>query len=603
MTVNPGFPRHTNPQSVLLALLLALPVAGLGGCLASRELNTINTLWDEAIDLEIANGLSESPLTGGAPLDPSQLRLPMYVTAVAGWIAGDVDLSLSRGMSIAAGMLTILIAAILAAVLFDAWTGVLAALLLALSPYFLSFMRIAMTEGDIFAALMTTIALLVYVIYLRRPTAVWWCTAGVILGLALGAKFFCIFLIPVFGVLSRTTYSEPTFLFSRDPHDVKRLRRLVGLGYLAVGMTLAFAVLRDTQLEVEGAATIGTVCRYAAVIAWIVVVVIWLVVIGFALNRSVIDTSLSGRFYALVGLAGLTFFALMPLHALQPAILKEIINRTITWDGATPLAIWSDHLRLYAGIISIKATIPIGIFTVLAVLNAMTSEIFEGRWRPCLFAVVFYVPLLCFLPLRQTFYLMPIYPALMILTAAMMVSFGRWAWSVGQPYGLIVLIGLLTVVGNLGIDAWQAAPNYHLYGHRMIGDRWLGAEARGYRNLIQTPSDGVESLVRWCLENAEPDAAVVSFLWEDRIINELFRRQPPSFRFVPRGVTETADAVPEQPSLLDADYVLVHINNLLGYGDRAPDRPPPELLEMGFEKVHSVRRDGLDIGWVYRRKR
>jgi len=603
VTVNPGFPRQVNPQLVLLAVVLALPIAGLGGCLAADRLGNVDTLWDEAVDLEIARGLTRAPLVGGEPLDPSQFRLPMYVTAVAGWLGADVDVSLSRGISIVAGMLTILAAALLAALLFDAWSGVLAAILLALSPYFLSFMRIAMTEGDVFAALLTTVALLVYVIYLRRPTAVWWCVSAVALGLAIASKFFCIFLIPVFGVLSRTTYSEPTFLFSRDPNDVKRLRRIIALGYLAVGMTLGFSVLRDTKLTVEGADVVHSICRYAAIVAWIIVVGIWGVVLGFAINRSVIDSSLSGRFYALVGVAGLTFFALLPVHALQPAILKEIVVRTITWDGRTPLALWSDHLRLYTGIVSIKATIPVGVFTVLAILNAMTSEVFEGRWRPCLFAVVFYIPMLCFLPLRQTFYLMPIYPALMILTAAMMVSFGRWAWGLGQPYGIAAVIILLVIVGNLGLDSRRVAPNYQIYGYEMIGDRWLGAESRGYRNLIQTPSDGVESLVRWCLNNAESDAAVVSYLWEDRIIQEVFNEHPPAFRFVSRGVTEQSDALPDMPSLLDANYVLLHINNLLGYGDREPDHPPLELLQLGFEKVHTVRRGPLEVGWVYRHKR
>ena len=165
------------------------------------------------------------------------------------------------------------------------------------------------------------------------------------------------------------------------------------------------------------------------------------------------------------------------------------------------------------------------------------------------------------------------------------------------------LIILLVIVGNLALDSRRVAPNYQVYGYEMIGDRWLGAEARGYRNLIQTPSDGVESLVRWCLDHAESDAAVVSFLWEDRIIQELFERRPPAFRFVPRGVTEQSDELPAQPSLLDADYVLLHINNILGYGDRPPDYPSPELLDMGFERVHTERRGALEIGWIYRRKR
>lgn len=602
-----GFPRHSTPATILLGFALALPVAIYAGYVISTATGGIETVWDEAVDLSIANGFRDSPLRGGEPLDPTQMRLPMMTCADAANWFGWTGIEGARFVSVLVAVVTILAAAMLAAMLFDAWSALLTAVLLSLSPYFLGFARVGMTEGDIFAACFCTIALLAYVWYLKRPTALRWVLAGVALALAIGAKLFAIFFIVAFAFLSATTYSEPSITFKRDPRDVDRLRKWLVAMWIVIGAIYLLAFVHSRPPQVEGAKWIGPLTGTLSIVGWVILLLAWIGAVVFAVSRDVIASARSVRFRHLLLFIGATFFVLMPVHMLQPELLKALVLRTIHWDHRVPLALWADHLRLYAGIILIKATIPIGIVTVLAIIQAMTSERSEGRWRPCLFVVLFYIPLLCFLPLRQTFYLMPIYPALMILTAAFAVGTARYGFSLGPGYGIFVVAAIAVGLGNLAMESRAISPDYEMYGYATVGKRWLGAESRGYRNLVQTPSDGVVSLIHWCNTSGQVHEGdrVQSYLWEDRIIRRNLPADPP-FDFIPRGVTEASDEVPPPPSIVSADFVLLHINNLLGYGDRPPDHPDMALLEKHFEKVFTVVRGRasapLEVAWVYRRK-
>lgn len=488
----------------------------------------LNILWDEAVDHDIAVGLARDPLHGEQPtLDASQTRLPMYVNAIVFRVFGRDDLPVSRGVSLFFGAVTILLCAELGQTLFSPIVGMLSGLLLAISPYFLAFGRIAMTEGDVFFACFATGAMLAFVRYLERPTRVRWVVTALLFGMALGAKLFAIYLIPVWAVMTIVQQSpESELKYSKW----QRLAGIIVLGTIFCGV-------------------------------------------------------------------------LLPVHILEPAILKEIIRRTIRWDHRMPLALWSDHLRLYAGIILIKLTVPLGILTSAALVYAGFVERNDPRWRPCILAIIFYVAGLCFLPLRQTFYLMGIYPFVIITLAAFIVQIHGLCKKMhpllASGWNILVFTMLIQLMAGL----YSAFPHLHLYGYDVVGNSWMGKESRGYRNLIQTPSDGVVELIEWCNQSplVQPDDKVVSYLWEDRIINrELSHNR--KYQFIPRGIRDESDAVPSPPDIIDAKFVLLHINNLLGYGDRPPDVPPSDLLNRDFEIAHAVRRGSMNIGWVYMHK-
>ena len=600
---------HTHLHSSLFAVrswrLIAVAAAVGGAILGGSSSAHIDTLWDELVDHDIAVGLQGDPLFGEQPtLDATQMRLPMYLNAAAFAITGRSDLALSRLVSLVCGAVTVLATAALARLLFGPLVAMLAAILLAFSPYFLSFARIGMTEGDVCVACFVVLAIWAFVRYLGRPSAGRWVLSGILLALAVGAKLFAGFLIPVFAVLAWTTRTDAAVPPASPDRDANHLRRLLTAQVGVLVVTGMLALLHRRPPGSDFFHPFVDFVKAISIVGWLMLFVLWAGTLFFVLRRRVMATGRWARLCGLVVFAGCTFFTLMPVHLLEHSIFREVVARTLRWDNRLPLALWSDHLRLYSGILLIKLTWPIGVLTVVALLYAAFREREEGRWRPVVLSFVFYVALLCFLPLRQTFYLMGIDPLIVIASAAFVVEIGRRLGRIGPWAVSVWTIAVLGMLGHLGIRVFRGFPNYHLYGVDIAGNRWLGADSLGYRNLIQTPSDGVESLIRWCNTDpsVRPGDRVVSYLWEERIIEGLL---PPDrhYVFIGRGISPFSDEAPPPPSIDGADFVLLHVNNLLGYGDRPPDRPSEPVLSSLFEPVFTVRRGPLEVAWVYGRRR
>ncbi len=571
----------------------------------------LDMLWDERVDLDIAAALRARPIRGeDAPLDASQMRLPMYVVAGATALLNlgnspPGELAVARGVSILVGAAAILVTAALARRLFDGPTSSLTALLLAASPYFLAYGRIAMTEGDVFVALCVPLACLALARWAEQPTAGRWLAVGICLGLAVGAKAHALVLVPVSAV----------YFFKQKNAS---LRSPALTAWLAVSVVVVlgafFAVWARPALAIP---------------AWLATAVCLAGLCAAARRggRSTIPLpagrpGAAGSLLGVLVVALLTCVVLMPEHLTQHGIAAELVRRALRWDQRIPLALWDDHLRLYAGIILLKATPAVGLLAAGGLLYGGFREQWDPRWRLPVLATVFYLVALCFLPLRQSFYLMGVYPLIVLTAAAIAIDLVRRAAGNGSspsaksgsgstPFKkarqIRGTVAALLLVGGplawLGVESVRAYPDYELYGYTQVGETWLGQESKGYRNLLQTNSHGVESLIRWCLEHVRPGSRVVSWLWEDSIIRRILPDDG-RFTFVGRGVSEHSDTLPPPPSLDDADYLLLHVNNLLGYGDRPPDTPPMVRVMADFEPVFVLRRVGgrLETAWVYRRR-
>jgi 4-amino-4-deoxy-L-arabinose transferase-like glycosyltransferase len=123
----------------------------------------------------------------------------MYVTALALSIARPTDyesiLSVSRSLSIAAGSVAILLTFVLARRWFGMSTALLSAAILAASPYFLGFSRLAMTEGDAFCPAAVLLVLLAFDRYRWRRDSSSIVLLALAFGIALASKFLlvCLF--------------------------------------------------------------------------------------------------------------------------------------------------------------------------------------------------------------------------------------------------------------------------------------------------------------------------------------------------------------------------------------------------------------------------
>jgi len=586
--------RATRPAANRIALFAILAAAASSSFIAWSSSESIEILWDEQVDHDIAVGLRDHPLAGRRPtLDGSQMRLPMYVNAAVFAMTGRDDLATMRAVSIAFAAFTILATGGLARALFGSLVGALSAWLVGISPYFLAYARIAMTEGDVFVACFYTLAVWAFVAFQDRPTGRRWALVAVLTGLAVGSKLHGLALLPSFMLLAVLRSRDPAPPAANpDPRQHRNLRR-----GLATGAALLVCSLLP-GIAAHGGLLAAEAARDAAFVGWILLCGAWVAILAWSVRLPAVSprriTTLAGLFV----FAGITLAVWMPVHVLNDDIPRSIARRLLRWDDRVPLAIGVDHLRLYSGIILIKATVPIGLAIVAGLLAAIARSPKDPRWRVLAACTVPFIAGLCLLPLRQTFHLMGIYPLMMIAAAACLVETGRRIARRGRSVRWAGGLLVAAMLANLGWSVARSYPHFHLAGYDLIGDHWLWAESRGYRNLIQTPSDGVVSLVRWCDENAPPGSRVVSFLWEDHIV-ERVRSDRPGYEFVPRGLRPDSDVIPDPPSLIDADYVLLHINNRLGYGDRPPDWPTDVDSPDRFAAVFTVRRAGLEVAWVF----
>ncbi|MBK8269711.1 MAG: hypothetical protein IPK83_16025 [Planctomycetes bacterium] len=109
--------------------------------------------------------------------------------------------------------------------------------------------------------------------------------------------------------------------------------------------------------------------------------------------------------------------------------------------------------------------------------------------------------------------------------------------------------------------------------------------------------------MEWCeaSERVKPGSRVVSYIWDEAIVNDMLPEEA-RFTFVPRGVsTETGDIL-SPPAIHNADFILLHLNNFVGYDERSPDLPPLDELNAKFEPVFTVKRGDMELAWVYGRK-
>jgi hypothetical protein len=337
---------------IFLPILLLAAISAFTIAFASTS--SLETCWDEAIDIEIAQGLRAHPLSGEKPaLDASQMRLPMYVNAVAFAISGSDSLRTARIVSLIVGALAVVGTGLLGRRLFDAAVGAIAAVLIALSPYFLSFTRIAMTEGDVFFACAVVWTLWAFHRYLLKPTPTTWLVAAILLGLTLGAKTFALWLFAALPILAIFERGPSTDLAGTRPE----LRRLsIALIACAAAVPIVVVIAQFSSL----AATIG----------WGVLVSIWLIAIACALMCRSLSRSRAVRLAGMFALAVTTWAALMPAHLVQAEIARCLGRRLLGWDDQAPLVLLADHLRLYGGILWIKLTIPLGVVTSFAFSSA-----------------------------------------------------------------------------------------------------------------------------------------------------------------------------------------------------------------------------------------
>lgn len=583
---------------VLVYLVLILPALSVHG-LAN----------DELIDLRVALAYLRDPWGWlvGSDGDASQARLPMYTTAVANFILGTESLKVSRLLSVLYGALAIGGAYLFCVRNLTPLKGVFAALLLAISPYYLAFTKVGMTEGDALVALTGVFLALATAELCRRPTVG---TAGLTAlagGLAVSAKVPVAVLMPAVFLAFMIMRHGRTHTPAAASTSLLLVPLLAGLAVLVAGWWYPspdniYVVDRPYRNQpvsylVLHITLVGGALALAAVGAWL-----WR-------ERPV------GRFTATVLVAAgsaLTFFVIPPVHTTNPGIIQELARMAAAGEGL-PEGLRYSALVFHFLVIGVKSGPAMGVL----LLGSCVAALWFIRKRPVLLIplsfIVASVAMYVFTGRAQTFYMIGVMPLLAILAADVLGEILRRSRYLFA--GILALVSL-----NAVADLARSWPDMHLNGYQYLGERYIAHRATlGYKGVAQTPSDGNYQVMQWALENVEPGKRVVTYLRERMRIH--FMGPRPSIRF------QVRDGFDPRVGLDEADYVLLHINATLRQFDssRVPliveqrsdvrdlggvrresihvypfDR---DELHRDFDKVYAVERAfGVEVASVWRRK-
>ena len=567
----------------------------LGAVIASYLALVLPTLdrlgieWDEQTDIAVARAYVSEPggWLIGLDADAINVRLPMASSAMIFAVLGEPSLRAARLFSVVLGVFTLVAVATFGRRELDHRKGLLAAAVLATSPYFLAYTKLAFSAGDAFVTCGLG-WLLVCLARLRRRRNVGWCAlTGVALGAALASKISATAAIPVVMItLLLPAKDEPKPAVGPPLRRRNTLTALLVAGFFAVaaGWQLGSSVGGGDYRE----AGLLFLVLHAAAVA-----VLWLGVlaVAWAERRAPLDRWHQCLF--VLALAGLTFFVLPPVHTTNPDIFRELVGVFFFGNFESPLSFALEAAFQNAAVIALKPSPVIGLGCWLAVGVAAFRVRARPELRLPLVFVVCYLLFVIRLPWAQTFYMLPAFPAMAILLADFSVElFDRRR---------AAALGLAAVAAAvLASDLWRSYPDPHLNGYQWLGARPFGGRPSiGPRSLVQLPTDGVSQALRWLDDRAGPGDTVVLFVRPLHIASAILEDAP--YRLVNGIASPTA--------IERADWVVTTLASEIrpGFGTDDPAEVfavpyDAERLRAGFSRVYGVERAfDLEVAAVWRR--
>ena len=610
------------PLSKTVIFTVILLLCGSYMIVAGSTVGMATVQWDEFTDLVIASQLSQHPL-GGHSWDGSQARLPMYVTAVAHHIAQTVNpnfelldlLPISRWFSIVMTALAIWGTFILGNRLFKATVGLLAAALFTFSPFVLHFGRAALTQGDAFTPATVVFTLIAFEQFTSKRTTFWLVCFSFCLALAIASKFFLAILIPAFItfhlMLARSKRYRTSNLLA-VPEEIDKATIVwrytflaIGTGLLAlIAVIIAFQRAEQTPETYQLLTLVARVTWAATLLG--IFLCFWFAIKSFREQQTKSDQSppfwrLDGAWFVILPLTGAIVLALFPAHIFNPSILTSLFDRFITMDGNSNLLATSfDSIKLYIGMLLFKLGLPLGIITFIALVWSVRQSNHNRKFLLITLVLLYYGLLLLVLPLQQPFWLMSIYPLIVIVLSVMLTrsltniknANLRFIWRSCVAISFIwLIIGLV-----------QVYPTFGYYGYELVGNEWLGNNSRGHRALVVVTNDGSTEAIDWLEQHVVVGSAVITYLEDPHIINYLKRTR--SFTFDLNQVQDYRDKNKLDEDLAKADFVVVRVIEDLGFP--IPVNDPTFIQQFGSEPVHQIVRGRgvyqMPVFQIYQRK-
>ena len=260
-----------------------LVLVGILTCYALLIIPTLDRLgigWDETTDFVIAQAY-QTPrgLLRGSSWDLSQTRLPMFTVALVFRLFGASNLLLARFTTVLVGGLTLLGIFIYGKDSFNPVTGLLAAGLLAINPFFLSFARLAFTESDVYLACSLSWLLVIVSHLQRKPSLGWAVLAGLFLSFAISSKATALVIIPAICasyLLSQAFPDKSTI--SSNVHDLGSVpAHFLWFLFGWVTIIMLAGIMVSRQLDAEARPGILNLLNYILVFLGWITMLVWAV--------------------------------------------------------------------------------------------------------------------------------------------------------------------------------------------------------------------------------------------------------------------------------------------------------------------------------------
>jgi hypothetical protein len=532
----------------------------------------------------------------------------MYVTAAAIWLGRQASpqanlldfLTVSRWVSILMTVAAIWGTFWLGRQLFSSGTGLLAAGLFTFSPYVLHFGKDALTQGDAFASALVVFMLLAFVRFSRTRFLFWHFVFSALLGLAIASKFFLVILIPplliYFFMVEKNRGDEAGS--KTDIANTKESAETRKRIYLGVSVAAGFATLLAVLLSLSRLLVTGAISQAINVVArgfWLVALLSLLIVLVLAIReyriqkKSLVPGGLPWPqwhiWVSAISIAFAVVMALFPSHIFNKFILLTLFERVgFVSGGAGLFAETLSSLRLYLGVVLLKLGLPLGVTTLIALVWGGIKGHRNNSFLLITLVLLFYIALLAVLPLQQPFWLMSVYPLILLVLSEMIRQvFQR----ITRPGPRLLFGGwVVFACGWLIVGLFQVYPNFGYYGYETIGDQWLGAGSKGYRAVVVVTNDGTTAAIDWLQQNTPPGSTVLSYLTDIHLLNYLDQTRKLNFNLVhaAQGTDDDNARIIQE----GADYVV--LRPLEDVGGPFPLDNPAFIESFGSDPVFTLIR-------------